>query len=416
MKTLALHGRPRRLLAWLHRWSGLAILVCVLVASATGVVLAFRDEVDRLINPRLFVVTPRSSTAALHDVITSVEARFPGAYVSSMTFPRRADESLAVFLRPLGGGRRTRGSADPLAINSVFVDPYSGAILGARSSTKFALTREATVPVLLRLHYSLLLGRTGIWVMGIAAAVWLLTNIVGLALAWPSAWQRVQAWLPILSVRGGGAYRVNYDVHRAGSVWLLPVLTMLAFTSVYLSFPTEFRAAVRTISPPVAALQGSPFTGQPTVHADAALAGARGALPQGRPSSLSRDFASGWYSVRFRLPDDVGDSANSQVYVDFRTGVVLDTRLAAEAPRGDRFVNWLFPLHSGQAFGLAGRIFIALTAAILLVLSGSGVYVWYFKSDLRRAVRARRRHGSAAPAGAREPALARTSSSIAETT
>jgi uncharacterized iron-regulated membrane protein len=55
MRSLAVHGWPRRWLTRLHRWSGLVIMACLLVAAVTGTWLVFRVELDRWFNPRTFL-------------------------------------------------------------------------------------------------------------------------------------------------------------------------------------------------------------------------------------------------------------------------------------------------------------------------------------------------------------------------
>ena len=65
MRSLALRGSLRQLLAKLHRWTGLALIAFLLIAGATGTWLAFRHELDRGINPHLRVVEPGSAQVPL---------------------------------------------------------------------------------------------------------------------------------------------------------------------------------------------------------------------------------------------------------------------------------------------------------------------------------------------------------------
>src|SRR5580698_9200327 len=49
-KILILSGPARRLLAKLHRWSGLALLMFLALTSATGGILACREAIDLQVN------------------------------------------------------------------------------------------------------------------------------------------------------------------------------------------------------------------------------------------------------------------------------------------------------------------------------------------------------------------------------
>lgn len=383
MRRLALQGSVRRLFTRLHRWSGLTLLVLLFVAGATGGVLTFRDELERAVNPHLHVVAPAARRVPLQDVIVAVERRYPTARVSTITLrtETEADASLVVYLT-----KRPGSPLDDLPASEVFVDPYTGNVLGARNRRQPAFSRANVVPMLIRLHYSLLLERPGVWLMGGTAIVWLVTSLIGLALSWPTSWLRVRNWWSIVTVRcHDGPYKLNYDLHRALGVALLPIWVALAFTSVYLNFPDLVRAATAR----VAAVSAAPTRAavrveEVVITPDQAIATALAHIPGAKPFGITRDFVRGWYSVRLVTPDDINPSGNSQAYVDFSTGEVVATRLAPAFGAGDRFLAWQFPLHSGEAFGFPGRVAVSLTATALVVVCGTGLDVWWRGWSARR--------------------------------
>jgi uncharacterized iron-regulated membrane protein len=175
-----------------------------------------------------------------------------------------------------------------------------------------------------------------------------------------------------------GAYKVNYDLHRALGVALLPVWLVLAFTSVYLNFPgvvQQATAAFGAVSAPPSRTVPTPLL--PTITPDAAIARAVAAMPGARPFGFSRDFGNGWYSVRLIAPGEVNPAGNSRAYIDFATGEIAALASAAAAGAGDRFLDWQFPLHSGEAFGLPGRLAITAAAVALMVMCVTGLYVWW---------------------------------------
>jgi uncharacterized iron-regulated membrane protein len=387
MRRLALQGSVRRLFTRLHRWSGLTLLVLLAVAGATGGVLTFRDELERAVNPHLHVVAPGGRRVPLQDVISTVEHRYPTARVSTITVRSETepDASLVVYI-----AKRPNTPPGDLPASEAFVDPYTGTVLGDRNRRHPIFSRANVVPMLIRLHYSLLLEAPGVWLMGGAAMVWLLTSVIGLALAWPTSWRRVGSWRPIVTVRRrDGPYKFTYDIHRAFGVALLPVWLVLAFTSVYLNFPGLIRAATASVTTVTAAATRAPVRVEPVVTPDQAIDAAVARVPGAKPFGVTRDFVRGWYSVRLIVPGDVNPSGNSQVYVDFSTGDVVATRMASALSAGDRFLFWQFPLHSGEAFGLPGRVAVTLAAVVLVVMCGTGLYVWWRGWSARR-LRARR--------------------------
>ena len=171
MKSLALHGAVRRWLTRLHRWSGLVIMACMLVAAITGTWLTFRVEMDRLVNPELRVVHPGDRAVSLASIVDAAEKRFPSSMVQALILPERPDDSIGVYLQ----SRR----ADDREFDQVFFNPYDGAYLGGRSTSRLVFDRAHVDPMIDRLHYSLWMNSGGLWLMGIVAAVWLATSSSG---------------------------------------------------------------------------------------------------------------------------------------------------------------------------------------------------------------------------------------------
>lgn len=140
MRSLLVTGRIRRLLASLHRWSGLVLLACLVLVGVTGSLLAHGPEIDRWLNPDLLVVQPRLRRVPMADVVETVEARYPGTAVSQVLLGEHPDDALAVYLNTAHMVRRPSGMghdmSTSLPFNTVFVNPYTGAILGHRSKSR----------------------------------------------------------------------------------------------------------------------------------------------------------------------------------------------------------------------------------------------------------------------------------------
>ena len=385
MRRLALHGSLRQWLTRLHRWSGLVVVLLLFIAAVTGVWLIFRQELDRALNSRLRVVQPAATRLSEDDIVNLIEQKFPDAMVSLVQFPRRPDNAVSLSLTARKGATRGRFEA-------VYVNQCTGEILGRRNTQRSGISRGSLDSLILGLHFQLLAGAWGGWAMGIAALVWLITNLIGLALSWPRLWLRVTSWMPILSARmKEGAYKANYDLHRAGGIWLLPVLTGLAFTSVALNLPQYVRPVVQAFSPLSRQPAGTRVSPDEAVvtfgQADAAV---RRMLPDARTNNIFRNLNGGWHSVYFHLPEDANPQGDNFALVDLKTGEITAVRRPARGTAGDRFMAWLFPLHTGGALGWTGRLLVALSGVVMVVLNATGLYVWWVKWRMRRRAAARR--------------------------
>lgn len=372
--------RPRRALSLTHRYSGLLIALLAIVAALTGSLLSFAPELDRLLNPEL-LNPPLPAAGAL---------RRPLAEQIAAAKSRQSDESQwqAAFIVPA----QRDGQASAIWMRrpnpekngasrflQVLVDPYTGTVLGQRERSRTDWSRTGFVRSLARLHGDLLLGAAGRWIMGIGALIWVLTSLVGLYLWWPG---RQKLALALAIKRGAGRRRLIFDLHRVSGFYSAPVLLVVAFTGIYLALPTTVRPLVAALAPieVTASPRVDALTDAPMLDPDQATAVARGVFPDGELRRVSLPSGpSQAYGVVFQRPQDVARTSGgrSVVWVDPYRGDVLSISDASNAPPGNAFINWQLPLHSGSAFGVAGRLLVFAAGLIATLLTASGLLIWW---------------------------------------
>ncbi len=194
-------------------------------------------------------------------------------------------------------------------------------------------------------------------VTGIAGLALLLLALCGLLLWWPRAnWAAVRRALRV--AHGGSWPRFQSSLHRAGGFFAAPVLLMLAFSGVYLNLP-------QLVLPLVGALS------------ELAPAGKLGNAAAGAAIAPGAAMAAAPYEIRLRQPGETaaGDGA-TRVVLDAVSGRPLRVRDPLTAAAGERFLGWLYPLHSGQAFGAPGRVFISLFGLAPLLFFVTGLLMW----------------------------------------
>lgn len=393
---------PRQFWVRLHRYAGLFIALFLIVASITGTLIAFYNELDRALNPELYRIVERSGPPLSAEAIAQkVKAVYPDAFINLMTLNRAAGESVRVRLTPLTGTQKNQPFVLPLT--EIFIDPFDGHILGGRERGAFRADRAHLMPFIYRLHYTLaIVNPWGEWLMGIVALIWLLDCFVGFYITLPansrsaraprkSWWQRWKpAWL--IKLRASTT-RITFDLHRASGLWFWLVLMVMALTSVYFNLTNEvFRPVLGAIAPlspeQTVRLQQSPQATLPAkLTFDEAIARAQtmrsSASQMMEPSYIGlTPNAPGIY--RFRFADTGRGDINWHFHYEnlFLDGASGDLVLRVNYDNGtaaDRFILWQYPLHSGQIFGFWGRVFIAATGIVGVVLSITGVMLWLKK-------------------------------------
>lgn len=380
----------RAALVILHRYVGLAIAPLLVVAGLTGSVLTFMPELERALNPGLFHVRQSGTALPLASIVETVEQARPKLTVAAAVLPTRAQDSLSLFVQ-------ARAGAPALRNDQLFIDPATGAVLGERHFGAFRMDAAHLLPFLRRVHYSLhISGVWGIWLMGMAALLWTVDCFVGFALTLPRGRPFWRKWKPAWQVKTAAApYRVNLDIHRAGGLWLWPVLFLVALSSVALNLPDQvFRPALSLVLPTSPTLWEQPVrNAEAPIRIDFGqalqIAGheARTGRWKERPATIFLLRDRGEYLVTFDGARRPGYGASSLV-LDASTGQVVQRQVAGSRQAGDTVADLMLPLHTGNAAGLPGRILVFLSGIAVTVLSITGVYLWWKK----RASRSARRH------------------------
>jgi uncharacterized iron-regulated membrane protein len=315
---------------WFHLSIGSLAGLVILVMCVTGILLAF----ERQINAR----------DAIHYRVTASEHlpripidRFLQSRRKPSTITVRSDARAAL---ELGYGRE----------RMVFVDPYTGAVLGqgSKSIRQFFSTVE-------KWHRAL--GgemRTGFGrkIIGAANLLFVFLILTGPYLWWPrkTTWQHFKAVL-LFRQRLSGRQR-DWNWHHVAGIWCALPLFAISFSGVIMSYGTATRPN--------------------------AIARKASGTPQTIESLLAKTEAQfpGWRSISLRFPQpdaallltvDRGNGGQpgkrTQVLLDRSSGAVLSQEAAT--PR-----MWNRFIHTGEAAGLAGQIVAAIASL------GGALLVW----------------------------------------
>lgn len=363
----------------LHRWLGITLAAFVVLAGATGSLLAFHHEIDALLVPDLHRVAPTSSRASLDAIAADIEREAPDLVVGYFVFaPGSPAASVRVVMNTRQAADAGKLDRESALHKEFYADPYSGAILGSRNWGETGTTRAHWVPMLYRLHMSLFAGEAGQWITGIVAFLLMISILAGLGLVL----LRRRVLRGVLRVKwSAGRGRAFFDLHRTTGLLLAVPLVVIAFTGLYMNLPSIIEPMVRSVSsfterPAAVRNAGLPRAATWSMGWDEALARARLSQPHGNVAVMGRAEARGYYQVRFMTANDIVDAGTTRIFVHGRTGEIVGRFEDRNGTAADVLKIWQFPLHSGQAFGLPGRLAVLLLGLAPIVLAVTGVWLW----------------------------------------
>jgi uncharacterized iron-regulated membrane protein len=349
----------RRLVLKIHLVIALVAGMFMMILGATGSVIAFAPELDRLLHRGLWYVAPTAKVRSLVEIGDAASREYGGepivAFVLSAS-PRVPTE----VIMPSG---------------IVAVNQYTGEILGVR-------TRGQTFPGFVRaLHVRLATGDVGRNIVRWSAVAMLFSLVSGLYLWWP---------LKRVRIRGPWWSRgFCFDLHNTiGIVSLLPLL-VLAGTGTVLAFEDQVASlldkpagsvSVHTVA---ALTRPEPEPGATQITPDQAVAVAAAQLPDAVPYRVQMPRYGGVYVVALTFSDNRITRDRNTVSINPWNGKIIATTLSAELSTGERFMARNEAIHTGTILGIPGRIFAALVSILLPVQALSGLIMWLRRARIR---------------------------------
>ena len=391
----------------LHRVTGLTIAAFLIMVGLTGTILAFGSTIDRWLNPELHAHVQRGRPA-LSLAVFAEEAEHAYPHLRSAYYSVEDDQ--VVMMMSARTDPKT-GRLYPLDVSQLILDPWTGRILGTGVMENDwhakAPWRMRFIPFIYSLHTSLATNTNWGWMfVGVVALIWTLDSFVGFYLTLPAShghfWQRWrQAWTIKLGASGS---RVNFDVHRAGGLWLWPLLFVFGWSSVMLGLRQVYEPVTHALfnyqgfddSIGAQALP-QPLENPKLDWAAAEAAGQKAMAEQAllhhfkveRPYGMAYIGLYGAYTYAVRSSIDWrGHGWDTTVLLDGNTGRLRELDLPRGQFAGNTVSTFLWGIHYGDLRdSLLFRIVIGFFGVFLAVLSITGVLIWWKK---RRGIRSGR--------------------------
>ncbi len=367
--------RARRWWLTLHLYLGLTLGTVFALLGITGSMLVFYPEIDRALNPMLrppATVMQAVSVQAVSDKLRELYPERDGGW--RIELPLNPNTPLTA--RYARSSEREGRAFSPLMVtlDPVTLQPTSSRIWG-----------DYLVTWMYDLHYTLLFDTNGKITVGVLGLLMLFSLLSGLWLWWPSASRWRTALKPVL--REGSVRRI-YDLHALGGAYGAVLLIVLAITGAGLALPEQTRSLLDNlmgIRPAPEVTAHSVSDDAMRINLDDAVFMARERFPQAEVRWVDvPSIGEGPISIRLHQPDEPGRRfPKTRLWIDPYSGKILAIRNPADNLAGNTVLDWLHPLHNGEAFGLTGRWIAFVSGFVPLLLFVTGFIRWRQKRQAR---------------------------------
>jgi len=405
----------RTALFWLHLLSGVTAGVVILIMSATGVILALKPQIQEWIEREVRYVTPPGTPrlGTLQLLAAVKEARSDAS-----------PQSLAISREPSAAAAVNLGAGEGI----VYVNPYTGGILGTDSARTTAFFQSMT-------SWHRYLGATGEdrasgrSATGISNLAFLVLAMTGLFIWWPKQFS-LQHFKPIVWFRRTSTGRArDFNWHNTIGFWCLIPIVIMTISGAVISYPWVSDLVYRLTGSPIPTRGGAPAGTTPANAANRRGGAERSAGGPVSAVDLDQIWARAerqvptWSLLSMRLPNREGgpvtftitDGANwnefarSNLTLNSLTGEVVQWQPYEGSNLGQKVRGWLRFAHTGELGGVPGQIIagIGCLGGVFLVCTGLSLatrrlWNWSLWARLRSP-----RRDQTAPTAATAPTHAR---------
>lgn len=347
-----------------HYAAGLILLPFFILLAVTGPIYLFKPQLEPWLYRAQWTVAPQGPAKPASVLEQAALTALPGSQAQAYREPMHADDAAQFTLKDKDG-RRQR----------VWVDPYDAHVTGWTPEDGMFMQRIRD------LHGEVLLGPKGGVIMDLVAGWGLVLLLCGVGLWWPRRWSQPGALKPRLKAPGRTFWR---DLHAVPAAWGFVaifgfLLTGLPWTAVTGKRIDALAAFTHSGSPPMGfgpsplKIEAHAPDAQP-VGLDAVVAVSHERLPGAQPWILYPKRPDTAWVIQYQpdLP-----TQRAYIHVDPYSGKVLGDFRWKEHGAIGKLTAISVSLHQGTLFGRWNYLLNLCTAALVLLVSGTGLWMWW---------------------------------------
>ncbi len=370
--TKHLLNRPNWLKA--HLYLALIAGFFFVLIGLSGSLSIYRDEIDTLLNPELFIKNPQANYQSLDKIYAAIKKAHPNKTGSwTIEMPLTPNGMITAWFE-----KPSETFFELYAPLMVSVNPYTAEIVSSR------FWGSTLTTWILNIHTQLNMGSDGWKIVGLCGALLCFSSLTGLYLWWPGL-NKIGETFKFRT--HDGMMLLAMDAHRWLGLFSSISLLILAFTGFLLSYPTilenltgssgmEHGQTGRTIIS--SAIPNNHPTGL-----SAATFVAQAAFPKAQLRRITTPAGdTGVYRINLRQNSEINQRhPYTTVWIDRWSVQIKEVRNPTQFSKGEALASSIWPVHTGEALGPSGRLLWFISGISIFLLYVTGVLRWLCKTD-----------------------------------
>ena len=369
----------KKIIGQVHLWLGLVSGLVVFILGVTGCIYCFEQELQNWWNADKLYVSAQKQPLPLDNLHAIAQAQLgkekPITRIVTPVDKQGSYQFIAFKYNAKGWNYFQQWEYN----YTVYLNPYNGAVLDVEN-TKYTL-----FPIVLRLHYDLLLGKVGKQIVGWSTVMFIVLLISGLVLWWPKNkaalkqrirfdWKKTTQWK-----------RKNYDLHNVPGFYSLLLALCISLTGLWFAFDW-FKATV------IWTANGGHIPAKEVpVNSDTLLTAQTSLILQKVSDKAHQTVPEGKVFM-FNLPEKENSKGtiraniyhNADNYIkrsfltfDQKSGELIKNKAYDTQTGAEKFTAMIYDIHVGKVLGLTGMILAFMASFIAASLPVTGFYIWW---------------------------------------
>lgn len=357
----------------IHKWLGIASGLVVFIVAFTGSIFCFHDEIKDVVYSWRHVEPQDKAYVLPSELHRRAAELYPGCEEQMVFYAGKNRPAMVV---------QSDYAADKYYFT--YFNPYTGEFLARQDQTTEFFT------VVEEIHMNLLLPDPwGKQIVGVSTVIFLILLITGIIQWWPKKGKQLK---DRLKIKWSAKWRrVNYDWHNVTGFYIAGVAFVIAFTGLAFmyewahdgmyyaanlgkEYPDERETPV--IDTTLVATAGIP-------PLDKALTTIVKANPKDEMYYVWKpDNKSAISAGAYPVPLNYDHQSNMSFHPV--TGSLLKQQPYQDKSAGMKFQEMSYGLHTGQYFGLTGKIFAFIASLLAAALPVTGFVMWWGRNNKKK--------------------------------
>lgn len=344
----------------IHLWLGLATGLVVFIVSVTGSIYVFEEEIrDFTQKEKLFVPAQQKPFVGIAAIVASFEKASKDANITLIRINNSRPDATVV----VRAGKK----------KEYFFNPYTAELVKKAKPDWLDIDED--------LHRTLLLGEPGEFIMHWSVVIFVVMLISGLILWFPNQMRLLRQ---SLTIKWNASFkRVNYDLHNVLGFYASGILLVIALSGLYFAFDgvktgAAFLTGTKITKPvKVKAVAKSFSSDSAPVKYDQIYTAAMTQYPGAKETTFSIR-KTGDMRLKLVYPSEFSRKQNV-FFFDPVTLQMSKYKLYKDFKLADKLESSNYDLHTGQMFGMFGKIVAFIAALISASLPITGLIIWLKK-------------------------------------